>query len=265
MSESQLLRNEREGVLEIVFNRPEKYNALTRAMYEGLDQAVRDLAARTDLRVLLIRANGKYFSSGVDLANLAVPELDGSTSRFRRHYNDSAYHWVFDAMEAVEKPIVIAHHAPCLGGALELSLSCDFRLAGRSARYGLPEMNLAMIPGSGGTSRLVRLVGTHWARWLIMAVEQVDAERALAMGLVHQVYADEELERAAWDFCLKLAKQPPEALAMAKLTIELAKDLDRTQGRNVERLGNSALYFGAERETTMAALLARMSGGKPKA
>jgi enoyl-CoA hydratase len=262
---TELACRERDGIIEVVLNRPDKFNALTRAMYDGLARAVDALATRTDLSVMLIRANGKYFSAGMDVAAMAAVEQDdlgGRTSAFRRSYRDNAYHWLFDAMEATEKPIVVAHHAPCLGGALEMSLSCDFRLAGTSARYGLPEMNIAMIPGSGGTSRLVRTVGIHWARWLVMASEQIDAERALAIGLVHRVVPDAELEQAAWDFCVKLGRQPQEAMRMAKLSIELAADLDRAQGRNVERLANSALYFGPEREATMAKLKERLSGGK---
>ena len=262
MSEPHFLRNEQDGVLEIVFNRPSKYNAITNEMYEGLVQAVKDLELRTDLRVMLIRANGKYFSSGTDLSNLAAPEFNGSTTQYRRHYRDNAYHWLFDAMEAVEKPIVVAHHAGCLGGALEMSLSCDFRLAAESAFYELPEMNIGMIAGSGGTSRLVRLVGTHWARWLLLAGERVPAQQALQIGLVHQVVADEELESRAWAFSCKLAQKPPEVMSMAKLAVELVHDLDRSQGRNVERLVNSTLYFGEERKAQMAALLARMAAPK---
>lgn len=264
MSPSPLICNERDGIIEVVFNRPEKFNALTREMYDGLARAVEALSLRQDLRVMLIRSTGKYFSAGMDLTAMAAvkeEELGGSTSEFRRSYRDNAYHWLFDAMEAVEKPIVVAHHAPCLGGGLELSLSCDFRLAGQSARYGLPEMNIAMIPGSGGTSRLVRAVGPHWARWLIMASEQIDAQQALATGLVHRVLPDAELEQAAWDFCVKLSKQPQEAMRMAKLAIELAGDLGRAQGRNVERLANSALFFGSEREAVMDSLKQRLSGG----
>lgn len=265
MTQPQLLCTERDGIIEVVLNRPEKLNALTREMYDGLARAVEALSLRQDLRVMLIRSMGKYFSAGMDLTAMAAvkeEELGSSTSEFRRSYRDNAYHWLFDAMEAVEKPVVVAHHAPCLGGALEMSLSCDFRLAAQSARYGLPEMNIAMIPGSGGTSRLVRTVGSHWARWLIMASEEIDAERALAIGLVHRVVPDAELKQAAWDFCMKLARQPQEAMRMAKLAIELARDLDRAQGRNVERLANSALYFGDERTATMEMLKRRLSANK---
>ena len=119
-----------------------------------------------------------------------------------------------------------------------------------------------MMPGSGGTSRLVRVVGAHWARWLITANQKINAERALAIGLVHDVYADEEFDQKVDAFCDHLAAQPPEAVAMSKLAIELAADLDRAQGRVVERLANSALYIGDERKKMLQAMRERLSRGK---
>src|SRR5262249_42963148 len=161
------------------------------------------LATRADLRVLLIRAKGTYFSAGADMSGGMAPEFDGSSMAFRQWYRGT-FHPIFDAFEAVEKPVVVAHHGPCLGGALEMSVSCDFRLAAESARYALPEINLGVIPGSGGTSRLTRLVGPHWTRWLAMAGESVNAEEALRMGLVHKVYPDARFEAEVWAFCQKL-------------------------------------------------------------
>lgn len=262
MSEPHVLRKEEGGVLELVLNRPEKYNAITFEIFDALGQAAEDLRERSDLRVLLIRATGKFFSAGFDLSTLQTPDLKGSFSHFRRHYRKAAAHDTFDAFEAVEKPIIVAHQGTCLGGALEMSLSCDFRLAARSARYGLPEIDMGMIPGSGGTSRLVRAIGPHWARWLIMTGQQADAQWALTAGLVHQVIEDAELESKAWEFARFMAKKPPEAIAMSKVAIDLAADTDRAQGRIVERVVNSTLMFGKEREETMAALMARMNKGK---
>src|SRR3546814_4957992 len=105
--------------------------------------------------------------------------------------------------------------------ALELSLCADFRLASDDARLGLPEIALGGIPGSGGTSRLVRLAGPHWARWMVLANRQVDARQAVTIGLVHEVFAPEELAAAALAFCKSLTEQPPEAFAVGQLAIEL--------------------------------------------
>jgi len=256
--------SESDGIIELVFDRPDKHNAIDRAMLDALADALARYATEPELRVMLIRANGKYFSSGADLTALSMPDLAGSPSRFRYEYRRGGFpvHGLFDEMEMIEKPIVVAHQGPCLGGALEMSLSCDFRLAARSAKYGLPEATMGLLPGSGGTSRLTRLIGPHWARWLIIAGRQFSAEQALAAGLVHEVLDDEGFAEAAMTFCKNLARQPPEMIAAAKLSIELTTDLGRAQGRNVERLGNSALIFGAEHRERIAALSRRIAPKK---
>ena len=142
---------------------------------------------------------------------------------------------------------------------MELSLSCDFRLAARSATYRLPEIDIGALPGSGGISRLTRMAGPHWARWLVMAGEQVAATDAVTMGFVHRVYEDAVFDAEVQAFCRKLAQQPFELLGLAKLSIELAQDLDRTQGRNVERIANSILFTGAEHKALVQAFLDRQA------
>lgn len=252
-------------VLQLTLNRPEKYNAITLAMADGIFDALRGFAADPALRVLLIRANGKYFSAGSDFTDITMPDPQGSSSAARTWYRSGrgSFHTMFDEFEALEKPVVVAHHAPCLGGALEMSLSCDFRLASRSARYSLPEIEtIAALPGSGGVSRLTRIVGPHWARWLAMAAQSIDADRALAIGLVHEVFADDAFDTGVMTFCNKLASLPPEALALTKLAIELATDLDRQQARNVERIANSMLFVGAEHQERIAAMRQRLGGSK---
>ena len=265
MTEPVLLVSERDNILECVLNRPEKYNALNIELADRLFDASQLYAERRDLHVMLIRANGKYFSAGADLHGGLFPDPnEKSPSGFRRSYRNrpTSLHPLNDELEAIEKPIVVAHHAPCLGGALEMSLSCDFRLAAKSARYGLPETAIGALPGSGGTSRLTRIIGPHWARWFIMANLQMDADRALMVGLVHDVYPDETFEQNVWDFCTRLAKQPPETVAAAKLAIELVADLERGQARNVERLAVSSLVFGEEHRELLAAMRAKLDKGK---
>jgi enoyl-CoA hydratase len=265
MSEPAYLINENGGVLEFSLNRPDQLNALNEEIFSGLNQAVEMLLAREDLRVLLIRARGRYFCAGADLKERPMPDMKGMTTNVRTWYRKDLGGMLplYLEMEAIEKPIVVAHHAVCLGGGLELSLSCDFRLAAASARYGFPESKLGMIPATGGVSRLTRLVGPHWARWMIMANQQVDAAHALTMGLVHAVYPDEEFDTKVQEFCQYLATLPPEVTAMAKLTIEMAADLESAQARNMERLAVSALTLGAEHTHMIHAMRERLAGKKP--
>ena len=121
---------------------------------------------------MLIRATGRYFCAGADLRGRrrkAVPPRTGSAIRENHRLNFNGMHRIYDEMEAIEKPIVVAHHAMCVGGGLEMSLSCDFRLAAKSASYAFPEGKFGVLPASNGVSRLARIIGTHWTRYLIMA------------------------------------------------------------------------------------------------
>jgi enoyl-CoA hydratase len=261
MTESALLSQEFGAILQLTLNRPNKHNAMNEAIFRGLEQGLETFIARRDLRVLLIRAQGKYFSAGADLAEKPVPEMHGSTSAVRTWYRRKLNGMLalYQELEATEKPIVVAHHATCIGGGLELSLSCDFRLAAASASYAFPEANFGSLPATGGVSRLTRLVGPHWARWMIMANRPIDAARALAIGLVHEVYPDSEFDAKVMEFCEHLCKQPPEFMAMCKVAIELAADLESAQARNLERLANSVLTLGKEQEDLVSAWKARFS------
>ncbi|SCK10461.1 Enoyl-CoA hydratase/carnithine racemase [Variovorax sp. HW608] len=256
------LRIERHApLMEITLDRPEKLNAISDEMLEALKGAVAEFAAQRAMRVLLISATGRYFCAGAELSPDISPDVAGSTLDGRTWYRNK-WHSLFDAMEAVEKPIVAAHQGPCLGGGLEMSLSCDFRLAAEDAAYALPEINIGALPGSGGVSRLTRLVGPHWARLLVMTGESVGAQEAMAMGLVHRIYPSESLAAEARAFCLRLAGKSYEALGMAKLAIELAADLDRAQARNIERITNSMLFTGDEHRQLVAQYMQRQAARK---
>jgi enoyl-CoA hydratase/carnithine racemase len=254
MAAPPVLISEKDGILDVVLNRPEKYNAISDEMLGILANAFTHFADQKSLRVMLLRGVGKYFCAGVEITEEISPDVGGSTLD-GRHWYRKKYHSVFDQLELVEKPVVVAHQGDCLGGGLEISLSCDFRIAARGARYSLPEINIGVLPGSGGVSRLTRLAGPHWARWLVMAGESIDADQALSAGLLHAVLNPEDLEGYVWSFCRRLALRPYELLGLAKLSIELSADLDRAQARNVERIANSILFTGAEHKALVRAFV----------
>jgi enoyl-CoA hydratase len=246
------------GVMVCTLNRPDKLNAINRQMMDLLTEAVLRFRDSEDLKVMLIRATGRYFSAGADLRAGDQRKISptGNTARgirenHRLNLNNMQQLW--DEMEHIEKPIVVAHHAMCVGGGLEMSLSCDFRLAGKSAAYAFPEGLFGVLPASNGVSRLSRMCGPHWARWLIMANKPASAEMAYTMGLVHQVFPDETLEQEAMDFCRHLAKQNPEQMGAAKIAIELAAELGPEMGRHVERMANSALMLNPDHIAKMEA------------
>ncbi|BFM07849.1 enoyl-CoA hydratase/isomerase family protein [Halioxenophilus aromaticivorans] len=242
-----LLVEQQGAILICTLNRPEKLNALSGETMRLFEEAVHELRDNIELKVMLIRATGRYFCAGADLSD-SSPEAKkilrtGVEIRERHRLQLHGMHRIYDEMEHVEKPIVVAHQGPCVGGGLEMSMSCDFRLAAKSASYAFPEGKFGVLPASNGVSRLTRLVGPHWARYLIMANKPADADRALMMGLAHEVFSDETFEDDVMDFCRHLAEQHGEQMGAAKLAIELCHELGRDQARNIERMANSTLML----------------------
>lgn len=258
MTEPGALLTRDDAVLTMTLNRPDKLNAINDDVEEVLRQAITTFASDGGLRVLLIAARGEYFSAGFDVGHRVDDDHDPSGVRLRHRYRE--IHDLFDLFEQVEKPVVVAAHGPCLGGALELALSCDFRLAAPRARFALPEIKLGVLPGSGGTSRLTRTVGPAWARWLVMAGQTVTAEDALGMGLVHAVYPADSFDDDVAAFVARLAGLPTDAVGVAKLAIDLADRLDRASGRDLERLANTGLMTSQEHRDRVAGLKKRLTG-----
>lgn len=247
MSEApHLLIDRQDGVLIATLNRPDKLNAITDEMMAALETSLHELRDSAQLKVMLIRATGRFFCAGADLKeNQGAEPLPATGSGIREMHRLKlrGMQRIYDEMEAVEKPIVAAHHGPCMGGGLEMSLSCDFRLAAASASYAFPEGKFGVLPASNGVSRLTRIVGPHWARLLVMANLPASAQEALYMGLAHKVFPDETFEADVMAFCRHLAQQNGEQMGTAKLAIEMAADVGLAQARNVERLANSALML----------------------
>jgi enoyl-CoA hydratase/carnithine racemase len=245
-------RSDVDGVVTVTFTRPDKRNAVDREMFDLIAGAVADLRERDDLRVLVLTAEGDYYTGGKDVADLRTnvgQGTDGTVrgSNIRVQYRADADHDLFDAMEQVEKPVILAAQGHCLGVGVEMGVSCDFRLAAEGATFGLPEVqNLAVLPGSGGISRLTRIVGPHWARWLAMACERIDARQALAIGLVHAVYPADEFAEAVQVFARKLAGMPREALGVAKIAIDTADTVDRATARVFDRFSQTLLFSSDE-------------------
>jgi enoyl-CoA hydratase/carnithine racemase len=242
-------REDAEGVITVTFTRDAKRNAINPEMMGMLADAVRDLGDDDAQRVLVITGEGRYFTSGLDFKSLRTNVGEGTDgivrgSNMRRQYRAGAYHDLLDEMESIEKPIVLAAQAHCLGLGVEMGVSCDFRFAGEGATFALPEVaNIAALPGSGGISRLTRIVGPHWARWLAMAGETVDAHEAKAMGLVHRVFPAESFQDDVQAFARKLCEMPREALGLAKVAIDAAASVDRRTAREFDRMAQTLLFM----------------------
>lgn len=245
-------RHDTDGIVTVTFTRDEKLNALDNQMLDALRNAAEDLANNDLLRVLVITAEGRFFTSGIDITTMTQDLGRGSDgvvrgSTTRRQYRTQAMHDFYDFLEGVEKPVILAAQGHCFGVGIELGASCDFRLAAAGATFKLPEIeNLAVIPGSGGISRLTRLVGPHWTKWLAMAGQAVTAEKAEQIGFVHAVYPAEEFAERVQLFARHLASLPSEAVGLAKLSTDTAVGADRRAARDFDRLAQTLLFASSD-------------------
>lgn len=226
------------GVSVMRLNRPDNLNSWNQAMRDELRHAVGALVGDDALRALVITGTGRAFSAGEDVRGMKGL-ADLGTRGFRRVVRD--IHNVFDEIEAMEVPVIAAINGVAAGGGLELALSCDFRFAASTAKMGLPENNVGLIPGSGGCSRLVRTVGLSTAKRIVMTGEMMLADKALQYHLVDEVFAPEQLMEEAMAFARKLAAKAPQALGMAKVVLNNCAKVDPDTARNFERLGQSIL------------------------
>jgi enoyl-CoA hydratase/carnithine racemase len=163
---------------------------------------------------------------------------------FRRNYR--SHHLLYDEIEAIEKPVIIAAQGISLGAGVEMAASCDFRFCTPHAEFGLPEVNIGVMAGSGGTSRLTRIVGPAWAKYIAMAGMRINAERALAIGLVHDVFPAESFLDDVYAFCRRLIAISPDVLGVTKLAIDMYADMDRTAQRHVDRIAVHGLVQSGE-------------------
>jgi enoyl-CoA hydratase/carnithine racemase len=125
-------------------------------------------------------------------------------------------------------------------------MSCDFRFCTPRAEWGIPEVHIGALAGSGGTTRLTRLVGPHWGKWMAMAGKRVSAEQALQIGLVHQIFPEEDLLDEVYAFCREIMTIPAETVGLAKLVVDIAADVhDRNVQRHIDRIANTTLSNGS--------------------
>lgn len=241
-------RDDGDGIITVTFTRADKLNAVTASMIHALAEAAEDLATDPTNKVLVITGEGRYFTAGMDLAELGRapdPDTDYRTSLFRHAMRDGL-HNVFDELEAIEKPIVVASQGHSMGFGVEMALSCDYHLAAAGVRFSLPELtHTGFLPGSGGLSRLARLVGPHWAKWLLVGMA-VTADEARHIGLVHAVHPADDFADHVREFARHLATLPSEAFGLGKLAIDAAVNADRRTARDIDRLVQSLVVTSDE-------------------
>lgn len=205
--------HEQPGIATLLLSRPPK-NALTRQMYREIAAAAADIAARDDIHAVILFGGHEIFSAGDDVAERRTLDEPESTVA------DQVCRAALDAVAAIPKPTVAAVTGYALGGGLTLALAADRRIAGDNARFGATEILAGMVP-AGGTSWLVDSVGRSRAKDLVFTGRFVDAKEALAVGLIDQMVAPDDVYDAAVAWAKRFVDHPPQVLAAAKAAFDL--------------------------------------------
>jgi enoyl-CoA hydratase/carnithine racemase len=207
---------DRGQVRHVVLNRPEKRNAMSQELLLQLAEALRAAGDDGSVHCVVLRGEGPVFSAGVDLGELASFAGDPDVLRpFRNVFLDCA-----NLCEEMPKPVVCQIHRACFGGALEVALGCDLRVASDDSQLGLPEVKFGIIPDVGGSSRLPAVVGLGRAKELIMTARTIDAAEAHRIGLVNRVVPVEELDAATQALVDELLANSPVAVGRAKAVMD---------------------------------------------
>jgi len=224
MAEYIVTERQPNGVELIRLNRP-PFNALSAELLTELGDHVEALAADPDLKAVVLTGTEKAFAAGAEISQIRT-ETDRLLGAFRRAY---------DGLEAIPRPVIAAVAGVALGGGLEAALACDLRLAAENARLGVPEMQLGVFPGAGGTQRLPRLIGPARAKEMTWTGRHVRAEEALAIGLVDRVVPLDGHLDAALEWAGSFASGAVVSMGLAKRAINGGLDGPLAAGLDLER------------------------------
>ncbi len=210
---------QKEGIGYLTLNRAEVRNAFNQEMIDELQEALRVIDKDEEIRVLIITGAGKAFQAGADIAELS---LMAPMDILR--WNEGIVR-INGSLEKLRQPVIAAINGAAMGGGLELAISCTLRIIAESAKMALPEVKLGIIPGTGGTQRLPRLIGKGLAAELLLTGDVITAKDAHRVGLVNRVVPDGETVKAAEELARKIMSNAPVAVEMAKDALEIGKDL----------------------------------------
>ena len=252
MTFENLLVEDRGAVRVITVNRPAALNALNAATVGEIGKAFADVAATPAIRAVIVTGGGeKSFVAGAD-----ITEFSALTPETARAYSRLG-HGVLDQIGALDVPVIAAVNGFALGGGLELALACDFIYAADTARLGLVEANLGIIPGFGGVARLARRVGTAMAAEMIMSAAQVKADEALRIGLVNKVVPLAELMAAALKTAETIASKGPLAVGAVKRLLREGEAVDVRTANSAEQSAFGLVFSSEDRQTGVAAFIAK--------
>ncbi len=244
-------------VATVTLNRPDRLNTLSPQVFDELERSLIELDRHADVRCVVITGAGdRAFSAGADLTSFSDISKAFKVWQFSRRAEE-----VFSRLANFPKPTIAAINGHCFGGGLELAIACDFRIAAKRAKLGQTEVNIGLVPGAGGSQRLVRILGQPKAKELIFLGSRLSAQEAAAIGLVTKTVENEAFDSEVRSFAEKLAKQAPIAIRLAKALLNRSGDVPIDAALEME-----AMAFGlvASTEDIYEGLQAFMEKREPK-
>jgi enoyl-CoA hydratase len=239
---------EKDGAVVVVtLNRPQALNALSYALVKDLSLAMQELDQDDEVRVIIVTGGEKVFAAGADIKEMADRGPFDERIQERLTYRDK--------INKITKPVIAAVSGFALGGGCELAMSCDIIIASETARFGQPEVNLGIIPGSGGTQRLTHLLGKHRAMELVLTGDAISATEAERLGLVNRIFPAELFLEEAKNIARKIAAKPVLAIKAAKEAVLKAANTPLDEGLDYERKSFYLLFASEDRSEGMRAFL----------
>jgi enoyl-CoA hydratase len=239
---------EKDGAIAVVtLNRPQSLNALSYALVKDLSLAMQELDEDNDVRVIIVTGGEKVFAAGADIKEMAERGPFDERIQERLAYRDK--------INRIRKPVIAAVSGFALGGGCELAMSCDIIIASETARFGQPEVNLGIIPGSGGTQRLAHVLGKHRAMELVLTGDMITAAEAQRFGLVNRVYPVELFLEEAKNLARKIAAKPVLAVRAAKEAVLKSANTALDEGLEFERKAFYLLFASEDKSEGMKAFL----------
>jgi enoyl-CoA hydratase/carnithine racemase len=236
-----------DAVALLRISRPEDKNALNSAVREQLAQQFRALASDSTVRAIVLTGGEQCFVAGADIREFA------DATPIEMYLRHTEYLW--EAISRCPKPVIAAVNGFALGGGCELAMHCDIIVAGKSARFGQPEVKLGLMPGAGGTQRLVRAVGKFQAMRIALTGCLVSAPEALAMGMVSEVVSDDQAIPRAVELAAQIAALPPLAVAQIKEVMLAGADLPLDSALVLERKAFQLLFDSRDQKEGARAFL----------
>jgi len=236
-----------EGYAVVRFHRPDVLNALNIQLMTELVDALEELDRNPSVRCIILTGDEKAFAAGADIKEMADASAVEMLAR------DQFARW--DRIRKIKTPLIAAVSGFALGGGCELAMTCDMIIAGESARFGQPEINIGVIPGAGGTQRLTRAVGKAKAMEMVLTGRMITAEEALRWGLVNKVVPVEAVFDEARSLAREIAAKPPLAVRLAKESILKSFDTTMEGGLDFERRNFTMLFASDDQKEGMNAFI----------